>query len=179
MRGGAARRGGSTNRPSPGGSSSRPMVARPVRYGPVRQKTNFPTNLPSWTATSTGTARRALKHGRVLHINGNVPVPIGTSRYGYMERKSMPARPGRLVGSPARSENRGALLQSVARGTGVPPFRAMQELVRAAEASGRGDTIVCLSRTAARTRGASETRLSRTCSTGMPTSAAVASEGVL
>ena len=37
-----ARRGGSTNRPSPGGSSSRPMVARPVRYGPVRQKTNFP-----------------------------------------------------------------------------------------------------------------------------------------
>ena len=24
------------------------------------------TNLPSWTATSTGTARRALKHGRVL-----------------------------------------------------------------------------------------------------------------
>ena len=151
--------------------------------------------------------------GHVL-INGNVPVPIGTSRYGYMERKSMPARPGRLVGSPARSENRGAplqsvamgtgvpsfralqwepgcppsercngnrgaLLQSVARGTGVPPFRAMRELVRAAEASGRGDTIVCLSRTAARTRGASETRLSRTCSTGMPTSAAVASEGVL
>ena len=42
MRGGVARRGGSTNRPSPGGSSSRPMVARPVRYGPVRQKTNFP-----------------------------------------------------------------------------------------------------------------------------------------
>ena len=42
MRGGVARRGGPTNRPSPGGSSSRPMVARPVRYGPVRQKTNFP-----------------------------------------------------------------------------------------------------------------------------------------
>ena len=95
---------------------------------------------------------------------------------------------GRLaceIGEPGRppsercNGNRGALLQSVARGTGVPPFRAMQELVRAAEASGRGDTIVCLSRTAARTRGASETRLSRTCSTGMPTSAAVASEGVL
>ena len=32
-RGGAARRGGPTNCPSPGGSSSRPMVARPVRYG--------------------------------------------------------------------------------------------------------------------------------------------------
>ena len=41
MRGGVARRGGSTNRPSPGGSSSRPMVARPVRYGPVRQKKTF------------------------------------------------------------------------------------------------------------------------------------------
>ena len=37
-----ARREGSTNRPLPRGSSSRPMVARPVRYGPVRQKTNFP-----------------------------------------------------------------------------------------------------------------------------------------
>ena len=34
--------GSQTNRPSPGGSSRRPMVARPVRYGPVRQKTNFP-----------------------------------------------------------------------------------------------------------------------------------------
>ena len=45
MRGGVARRGGPTNRPSPGGSSSRPMVARPVRYGPVRQKTNFPVCL--------------------------------------------------------------------------------------------------------------------------------------
>ena len=49
------------------------------------------------------------------------------SRYGYMERtKSLPARPGRLVGSPARSENRGAPLQSVAMGTGVPSFRALQ-----------------------------------------------------
>ena len=45
----------------------------------------------------------------------------------------MPARPGRLAGSPAR--------------TGEPPFRAMQGLVRAAEASGRGDTDICLSRT--------------------------------
>ena len=39
IRGGAARRGGgSMNRPLPRGSSSRPMVARLVRYGPVRQK---------------------------------------------------------------------------------------------------------------------------------------------
>ena len=33
--------GSQTNRPSPGGSSRRPMVARPVRYGPVRQKKTF------------------------------------------------------------------------------------------------------------------------------------------
>ena len=39
IRGGAARRGGgSMNRPLPRGSSSRPMVARLFRYGPVRQK---------------------------------------------------------------------------------------------------------------------------------------------
>ena len=38
---GAARRGGPTNRPLPRGSSSRPMVARLVRYGPVRQKKTF------------------------------------------------------------------------------------------------------------------------------------------
>jgi len=55
-----------------------------------------------------------------------------------MERNSMPARPGRLAGSPAR--------------TGVPPFRAMQGLVRAAEASGRGDTDACVSRTSAYTQ---------------------------
>ena len=54
----------------------------------------------------------------------------------------MPARPGRLAGSPAR--------------TGVPPFRAMQGLVRAAEASGRGDTEVCLSRTSAYTQSVSD-----------------------
>ena len=50
----------------------------------------------------------------------------------------MPLRPGRLAGSLAR--------------TGVPPFRAMQGLVRAAEASGRGDTDVCLPRTSAYTQ---------------------------
>jgi hypothetical protein len=50
----------------------------------------------------------------------------------------MPLRPGRLAGSPAR--------------TGVPPFRAMQGLVRAAEAFGRGDTDVCLPRTSAYTQ---------------------------
>ena len=32
---------GPTNRPLPRGSSSRPMVARLVRYGPVRQKKTF------------------------------------------------------------------------------------------------------------------------------------------
>ena len=38
----AARRGVTrTNRPLPRGRSSRPMVARLVRYGPVRQKKNF------------------------------------------------------------------------------------------------------------------------------------------
>ena len=54
----------------------------------------------------------------------------------------MPLQPGRLAGSPAR--------------TGVPPFRAMQGLVRAAEAFGRGDTDIsldiCLSRTSAYTQ---------------------------
>jgi hypothetical protein len=33
--------GSQTNRPLPRGGSSRPMVARLVRYGPVRQKKNF------------------------------------------------------------------------------------------------------------------------------------------
>ena len=54
-----------------------------------------------------------------------------------MERKNMPARPGRLAGSPARTGR---------------PFRAKQGLVRAAEASGRGDTDICLSRTSAYTQ---------------------------
>ena len=54
----------------------------------------------------------------------------------------MPARPGQLAGSPAR--------------TGVPPFRALQGLVRAAEAFGRGDTDACVSRTSAYTQSVRE-----------------------
>ena len=42
-----------TNRPLPRGGSSRPMVARLVRYGPVRQKTNF----SSWLASHPSECR--------------------------------------------------------------------------------------------------------------------------
>ena len=45
--------GSQTIRPLPRGGSSRPMVARLVRYGPVRQKKNFSRGCLSTTRSAT------------------------------------------------------------------------------------------------------------------------------
>ena len=69
-----------TNRPSPGGSSSRPMVARPVRYGPVRQKTNF------YSSHAQRAARRA--NSRLAR-----PSASGVSRHRESATEDAPPSP--------------------------------------------------------------------------------------
>ena len=97
------------------------------------QVTVSPMGIASDHHSTDAEVRHSASHG---YTNGNVPRPDMDT--WNVKGKSMPLRPGRLAGSPAR--------------TGVPPFRAMQGLVRAAEAFGRGDTDVCLPRTSAYTQ---------------------------
>ena len=97
MRGGAARRGGSTNRPSPGGSSSRPMVARPVRYGPVRQKKTFLINaftrFPYFDTLLYSLLSTTILDGHYkLGKEGSSGRSAGRQACGEMPKPSWPAR---------------------------------------------------------------------------------------
>jgi hypothetical protein len=92
--GGRSRRGG-VNEPhsDKGGTSSRPMVARLVRYGPVRQKTTFPCCDAHYQGDKDALTRRSGdRAGYVGRLKKAVSQPSFTANFYNSTHKTLDRR---------------------------------------------------------------------------------------